>query len=117
MAVFLLVIGSAIYTRRYTRSVADFLSANRCAGRYLLTVAGGIASLGAGRLMFASNWPVNERGLSYQTVVAIVAGWAESLAASERDAVWSETAREAYGLSPWTNETAAANTTKVKASR
>jgi len=47
MAVFLLVIGSAIYTRRYTRSVADFLSANRCAGRYLLTVAGGVASLGA----------------------------------------------------------------------
>ncbi len=45
--VFALVIGSAIYTRRYTRSVADFLSANRCAGRYLLTVAQGMAGFGA----------------------------------------------------------------------
>ena len=45
--IFAVVIGSAIYTRRYTRSVADFLSANRCAGRYLLTVAGGMATLGA----------------------------------------------------------------------
>ncbi|MEM8736979.1 MAG: sodium:solute symporter [Planctomycetota bacterium] len=41
------VVGSAIYVRRYTRSVADFLSANRCAGRYMLTVADGIAGLGA----------------------------------------------------------------------
>lgn len=42
-----LVVLSAFYTRRYNRSVADFLSANRCAGRYLLTIADGIASLGA----------------------------------------------------------------------
>ncbi|MGZ0655408.1 sodium:solute symporter family protein [Coraliomargarita sp. W4R53] len=41
------VIGAAIYTRRYTRSVADFLSANRCAGRYLLTLASGMSGLGA----------------------------------------------------------------------
>ena len=41
------VVGTAIYTRRYTKSVADFLTANRCAGRYLLTVADGIAGLGA----------------------------------------------------------------------
>ncbi|MEQ9460881.1 MAG: hypothetical protein RIG82_08010 [Phycisphaeraceae bacterium] len=42
-----LVLGAALYTRRYTHSVADFLSANRCAGRYMLTLAGGIAGLGA----------------------------------------------------------------------
>ncbi|WFB36231.1 sodium:solute symporter [Kiritimatiellota bacterium B12222] len=42
-----IVVGAAIYTRRYTRSVADFLSANRCAGRYLLTVASGMSGLGA----------------------------------------------------------------------
>lgn len=42
-----IVVLSAFYTRRYNRSVADFLSANRCAGRYLLTIADGIASLGA----------------------------------------------------------------------
>ena len=37
----------AIYVKRYTKSVADFLSANRCAGRYLLSTAEGIASWGA----------------------------------------------------------------------
>jgi SSS family solute:Na+ symporter len=42
-----LVVGAAIYTRRYTQSVADFLSANRCAGRYLLTLASGMSGLGA----------------------------------------------------------------------
>ena len=41
------VLGLAWYTRRFTRSVADFLSANRCAGRYLLTIADGMAGLGA----------------------------------------------------------------------
>ncbi|MCC6683152.1 MAG: sodium:solute symporter [Phycisphaeraceae bacterium] len=43
----LMVVGTALYARRYTKSVADFLSANRCAGRYLLTVASGMAGLGA----------------------------------------------------------------------
>ena len=37
----------AVYTQRYTRSVADFLAANRCAGRYLLTIAQGAAAMGA----------------------------------------------------------------------
>lgn len=37
----------AVFTRRYTRSVADFLAANRCAGRYLLTMAQGMAGMGA----------------------------------------------------------------------
>ncbi len=43
----LFIVGSAIYTNRYTRSVADFLAANRSAGRYLLCIASGIAGLGA----------------------------------------------------------------------
>lgn len=37
----------AIYTKRFTRSVADFLVANRCAGRYLLSISEGMSSLGA----------------------------------------------------------------------
>src|SRR5689334_13390172 len=34
-------------TRRYMKGVADFLSANRSAGRYLLTIAGQMGSVGA----------------------------------------------------------------------
>lgn len=41
------VVGVAISTQRYTRSVADFLAANRCAGRYLLCIAEGMSGLGA----------------------------------------------------------------------
>jgi len=37
----------ALYTRKYSRSVVDFLAANRCAGRYLLTIAEGAAGIGA----------------------------------------------------------------------
>ncbi len=46
-AALLLVLGTAAYTRRYTRGVADFLSANRCAGRYLMSVAQGMVAFGA----------------------------------------------------------------------
>jgi SSS family solute:Na+ symporter len=42
-----LMIWAAYYTKRYNRGVADFLTANRCAGRYLLCVSQGIAGLGA----------------------------------------------------------------------
>jgi solute:Na+ symporter, SSS family len=48
------IAGFALYTRRYTRSVADFLSANRCAGRYLLTLAAGMAGIGA--ISIVANW-------------------------------------------------------------
>ena len=41
------IIGMAYYTKRYTKSVADFLSANRCAGRYLLSISEGMAGVGA----------------------------------------------------------------------
>jgi SSS family solute:Na+ symporter len=37
----------ALYVKRFSHSVVDFLAANRCAGRYLLTVAEGAAGLGA----------------------------------------------------------------------
>ena len=33
-------------TRRYNRSVTDFLAGNRCAGRYLLTLSEGLTALG-----------------------------------------------------------------------
>src|SRR2546425_12063297 len=37
----------AITTSRMMRSVSDFLVANRCAGRYLLTMASGMSGMGA----------------------------------------------------------------------
>ena len=37
----------AIICKRYTVSVADFLSANRCAGRYLLCSSSGMSGMGA----------------------------------------------------------------------
>jgi SSS family solute:Na+ symporter len=40
------LIAAALRARRLTRSVSDFLSANRCAGRYLLTLADGMAAFG-----------------------------------------------------------------------
>lgn len=46
-AVVLLVTWGVWKAHKQMRSVADFLSANRCAGRYLLTVAQGMASFGA----------------------------------------------------------------------
>lgn len=44
---FVFLASLAYRSRKYTRSVADFLSANRCAGRYLLGTAEGAAGLGA----------------------------------------------------------------------
>ena len=56
------------------------------------------AALGAGRLLFASNWPVSERDLSYASVVDIVRSWTDTLSGSDRDAVWTANARTVYGL-------------------
>ncbi len=41
------VIGFAYWSKRYNRSVADFLAANRCGGRYILAVAEAMAFFGA----------------------------------------------------------------------
>ena len=45
LLVFLIVMAG--YTRRYSRSVVNFLAAGRCAGRYLIAVAEGVAGWGA----------------------------------------------------------------------
>jgi solute:Na+ symporter, SSS family len=51
---------AALGTRRYSRSVAGFLAAERCGGRYLISVATGIASLGVITLVgfFEQNYDV-----------------------------------------------------------
>lgn len=49
--IFIVLIGGltclAYYCKRYNRGVADFLAANRCAGRYLLATGQGAAAIGA----------------------------------------------------------------------
>jgi SSS family solute:Na+ symporter len=47
LGVLFLMIAGVVASRRYMRSVADFLAAGRTAGRYLLTVSQGMAALGA----------------------------------------------------------------------
>ncbi len=44
---FVLIVGVALYTRRYVRSVADFMAGGRHAGRYLLANAGSEKLAGA----------------------------------------------------------------------
>ena len=43
----ILLIAVLIVCQRFVKSTADFLVANRCAGRYLLTITSAVASLGA----------------------------------------------------------------------
>ncbi|MHB0947051.1 MAG: sodium:solute symporter family transporter, partial [Sedimentisphaerales bacterium] len=45
LAVFLVVVGTRCL--KYTTSVADYLAANRCAGRYVLGLSEGAAGVGA----------------------------------------------------------------------
>jgi SSS family solute:Na+ symporter len=65
-AVMIFFIVLAYSTKKYTQSTSDFLAANRLAGRYLLTMADGVAGLGAVSIIarfqmvykagFAPNW-------------------------------------------------------------
>ncbi len=47
IALFLGLLWALIGCQRYVRSTADFLVASRCAGRYILSIASGIAAVGA----------------------------------------------------------------------
>jgi len=55
VGVFLLGIALiALITRTYMRSVADFLAANRCAGRYIIAMAEGMSGLGV--ISIVASW-------------------------------------------------------------
>ena len=66
VSLLVIIFSAAIYTKKYTESVSDFLSANRCARRYLLCISGGMAQLGAISIVamlemyyvggFSANW-------------------------------------------------------------
>src|SRR5438094_5918025 len=45
------ILAFALYTRRFVKSVADFLAAGRCAGRYLLANARGESDAGLANTM------------------------------------------------------------------
>jgi solute:Na+ symporter, SSS family len=47
LGLLVVIFTAAISTKKYTKSIADFLAANRCAGRYLLCISQGMAGLGA----------------------------------------------------------------------
>lgn len=47
ITVIVFITAMAWRTKKYTKSVADFLAADRCVGRYLITMCGGMSSLGA----------------------------------------------------------------------
>ena len=81
VAIFLILL--AYRTNRYMQSTADFLAANRCAGRYLLTMAEGMSTLGAISIIgwwqvfykagFASGWWSN---LSVPVgLIMLLCGW------------------------------------------
>ena len=46
-ALWVVLVVTLVVCQRYVKSTADFLAANRCAGRYLLAITSGIAGIGA----------------------------------------------------------------------
>ena len=64
----------AVITKRYTQSVADFLVANRCAGRYLITVSQGVAGLGAITIIatFAMHYNAGFTAIWWQLITVVV---------------------------------------------
>jgi L-fuconolactonase len=57
-----------------------------------------IELFGPERLMFGSDWPVCLLAAPYAQVAGIVEQWSKRLSASERDALWGDTARRVYRL-------------------
>ncbi len=73
----------ALRTRTYSRSVAAFLAADRCAGRYLITVAYGMSQLGVITLVwyFESNYQVGYASIWWPLmegpawIIMALSGW------------------------------------------
>ncbi|MCP4550142.1 MAG: sodium:solute symporter [bacterium] len=83
LAMLALMIGGVTLSKRRMRSVADFLAAGRTAGRYLLSVAQGIAGLGAISIVgllemnYVAGFSLSWWGLTMGMVILIitVSGW------------------------------------------
>ena len=82
-AVFAILVAGVLLTKKYVRSVADFLAAGRTGGRYLISVSQGMAALGAITIVanlqmnFEAGFTMAWWGLSMGLVVTILAvtGW------------------------------------------
>lgn len=57
-----------------------------------------LAGFGPGRLMFGSDWPVSTMSVGYKGVLAAARALTADLSASERAAIFSDTARRTYRL-------------------
>ena len=83
LAVLLVLTVAAVRTRRYASSVAGFLAAERCGGRYLITVANNAAMVGVISLVwfFEQNFDVGFTTMWWQLmegpalVVMALSGW------------------------------------------
>ena len=77
------VVWGALLSRRYSRSVADYLAANRSAGRYLLTMSNGLAGVGAITIVanlemnYVAGFSMSWWGMTMSIVVLAVtaSGW------------------------------------------
>ena len=82
-SVYLILVASVLLTKRYMRSVTDFLAAGRTAGRYLISVGQGMAALGAITIVanlemgFEAGFSMSWWGLSTTLVTTLIAvsGW------------------------------------------
>jgi len=82
-ALLLVLTAAALYTRRHAQSVSGFLAANRCAGRYLISVAFNMAQLGVITLVwyFQQNYDVGYTSIWWQLlegpalIVMALTGW------------------------------------------
>ena len=52
IAALCILTASAIITQRYSKTVSSFLAAERCGGRYMISISSGMAGLGVITLMF-----------------------------------------------------------------
>ncbi len=82
-ALVVVLFAAALSTRRYTRSVGAFLVANRCGGRYIISMANAMAGLGVITLvgLFEQNYRVGFTAIWWNTltepvlVVMALSGW------------------------------------------
>jgi SSS family solute:Na+ symporter len=77
------LVWAGLGTRRYSRSVAAFLAAERCGGRYLISVATGMAQLGVITLVwfFEQNYKVGYTSIWWPLmegpawIIMALSGW------------------------------------------